>query len=400
MQTENHQNISSTAGGRRRTRQITLLVTLIAATAAIAHGMDQRPAAAIAPSPLPGPSPRIEVAFVLDTTGSMSGLIEGAKQKIWSIVNQMADGTPRPEIRVGLIGYRDRGDEYVTKRFDLSGDIDSIYGRLVAFQAGGGGDTPESVNQALHEAVQDLSWSDSQNAYKVIFLVGDAPPHSDYQDDISFRRSVETAREKGIAVNAIQCGNMAATTAVWKQIARIGLGEYAAISQDGGMLALETPMDAELAELNRALGKTALAYGSAAQQHEMRHKLKAAAAAPSAVASARRSYLDKAGAGLVSGMRDLVEALDEGLDLASTPTAALPEPMRAMAPEERETFVEKKRTLRRELRDEIAALTQQRDDYVVRELAQRRASGKAGGFDEKVLGAIRSQAEAAGIAYK
>src|SRR5438552_5102923 len=57
--------------------------------------------------------PRIEVCFVLDTTGSMGGLIEGAKQKIWSIANEMISAKPAPELKLGLIGYRDRGDEYV-----------------------------------------------------------------------------------------------------------------------------------------------------------------------------------------------------------------------------------------------------------------------------------------------
>src|SRR6266480_6466082 len=77
--------------------------------------------------------PRIEVCFVLDTTGSMSGLIEGAKQKIWSIANEMVSAKPTPEIRLGLVAYRDRGDEYVTKVFDLTNDIDAIYAQLQSF---------------------------------------------------------------------------------------------------------------------------------------------------------------------------------------------------------------------------------------------------------------------------
>jgi hypothetical protein len=102
----------------------------------------------------------MEVCFVLDTTGSMSGLIEGAKQKIWSIANAMVSAKPTPELRLGLIAYRDRGDEYVIKRFDLTNDIDAVYGQLQSFQAAGGGDTPESVNEALHSAVHETSWSD------------------------------------------------------------------------------------------------------------------------------------------------------------------------------------------------------------------------------------------------
>ena len=87
------------------------------------------------------PKPKIEVCFVLDTTGSMSGLIEGAKQKIWAIANEMISAKPTPEIRVGVIGYRDRGDEYVIKSFDLTNDIDAVYANLRGFKADGGGDT-------------------------------------------------------------------------------------------------------------------------------------------------------------------------------------------------------------------------------------------------------------------
>src|SRR5690349_13058183 len=74
--------------------------------------------------------PRIEVCFVLDTTGSMGGLIEGAKQKIWSIANEMISAKPTPQLKLGLIGYRDRGDEYVVKSFNLTDDIDAMYGHL------------------------------------------------------------------------------------------------------------------------------------------------------------------------------------------------------------------------------------------------------------------------------
>ena len=101
--------------------------------------------------------PVVDVVFVLDTTGSMSGLIQTAKEKIWSIASTMASAQPTPEIRIGLVGYRDRGDAYVTRVVDLTDDLDSVYAQLMAFQAGGGGDTPESVNQALYEAVQNMS---------------------------------------------------------------------------------------------------------------------------------------------------------------------------------------------------------------------------------------------------
>src|SRR4051794_14904662 len=69
--------------------------------------------------------PKVEVVFCLDTTGSMGGLIDGAKARIWAICNQIASGKPTPDLKVGLVAFRDRGDEYVTKVFDLSDDLDA-----------------------------------------------------------------------------------------------------------------------------------------------------------------------------------------------------------------------------------------------------------------------------------
>src|SRR5262249_20100419 len=79
--------------------------------------------------------PRVEVVFCLDTTGSMSGLIDGAKQKIWSLCNQIVGGKPTPQLKVGVVAYRDRGDEYVTKVFDLNDNLDAIHGHLMSFKA-------------------------------------------------------------------------------------------------------------------------------------------------------------------------------------------------------------------------------------------------------------------------
>src|SRR3979490_547094 len=103
--------------------------------------------------------PTVEVAFVLDTTGSMGGLIEGAKREIWSIATAIVDSNPDAEVRMGLVAYRDIGDDYVTRKFDLTTDIQELYARLLDLRAQGGGDWPESVNEALDIAVNKLNWS-------------------------------------------------------------------------------------------------------------------------------------------------------------------------------------------------------------------------------------------------
>src|SRR5690606_24999580 len=93
----------------------------------------------------PAAAKRVEVVFVLDTTGSMGGLISAAKEKIWSIASTLADAQQAPEIAMGLVAYRDRGDAYVTRVVDLDRDLDSMYVELMQFTADGGGDGPEAV---------------------------------------------------------------------------------------------------------------------------------------------------------------------------------------------------------------------------------------------------------------
>jgi uncharacterized protein YegL len=340
------------------------------------------------------------VAFVLDTTGSMSGLIEGAKRKIWSIANQLVSAQQETDVRFALIGYRDRGDAYVTTIYDLTSDIDAVYARLMQFQAEGGGDGPESVNQALHEAVTRLDWSTSKDVYRVVFLVGDAPPHLDYQDDVRYDRTVRLARQRDITINAVQCGAWDETAQIWREIASLGMGTYAAIAQDGGMLATSTPMDEELAALNRELAGTVLAYGRADERREAEAKMGNALRAPASAAADRLAYMAKAEEGVVvTGAKDLVLDAAAGKRVASVAPEALPEPLRAMPAEKRQEFVDQQLARRKQVQARIGQVAAERDAYLAKEEAKLRAEGKTDGFDQRVNDAIKAQAAAKGIAY-
>jgi len=391
---------------QRTSRRIVLAACLVAATALVAQakapggGTDDL-ARRVPFAKRAAERPRIDVVFVLDTTGSMSGLIEGAKQKIWSVASAMADGSPTPEIRIGLVGYRDRGDDYVTRTYDLSEDIDAVYGQLQAFSAGGGGDTPESVNQALHDAVTRLSWSQSDDVYKVLFLVGDAPPHMDYRSDVKYGESVDLARAKGITINTIQCGNQADTARIWREIAQQGSGQFAAIRQDGAMVALETPMDAALARLNSELAGTVLAYGDADDKAEIGRKVAASKAAAPAVTASRLGYLSKSGGRVISGRRDLVDAVKEGLaDADSVSVEALPVEMQAMNAGKRRAYVQQKIEAREKIQARIDELSRERDEHLRVETEKLIASGAGDGFDQRVLETIREQAASKGIRYE
>src|SRR4051812_48357669 len=221
-----------------------------------------------APTPA-GQKPRVEVVFCLDTTGSMGGLLEGAKQKIWSISNQIANGKPTPDLKIGLVAFRDKGDAYITQVHELTDDLDAVHAKLKTFQAQGGGDIPEHVNAALHDSVHKITWSTDKSTLRIIFLVGDAPPHMDYTDDVKYPETCKKACEKGIIINTIQCGNDSECTRFWKDIAVKSEGSYVGIQQDGGVVAaVATPFDKRLGEINTELSRTTLVYGLSKAREE------------------------------------------------------------------------------------------------------------------------------------
>jgi Mg-chelatase subunit ChlD len=342
---------------------------------------------------------KIDVCFVLDTTGSMSGLIEGAKQKIWSIANEITRARPAPDIRIGLIGYRDRGDEYVTKAFDLTNDIDAVYANLQAFRAAGGGDPPESVNEALHEAVNKMAWSQDRKVLKIIFLVGDAPPHMDYSGAPKYPEVCQEAMKRDLIINTVQCGALAETTPIWKEIANLSEGSYTAIAQSGGMIAVATPLDSELAELNRKLGATMVAYGDEAARRKVVSKQALSEVAPASVAADRLSFNTRYSK-VVQGEGELLDALSEGkVKLESIRKDQLPKEWQALDAAALQAEIEKKQKTRVELQGRIQKLNKEREDYIAQERKRLVEKGKSDSFDETVAQTIRKQAARKGIDY-
>ena len=342
----------------------------------------------------------IEVCFVLDTTGSMGGLIEGAKQKIWAIANEILASEPTPNLRIGLIGYRDRKEAYVTQVHDLSDDIDDIYAKLMKFRAQGGGDTPESVNQALHEAVTKIKWNKSKKVLKLVFLVGDAPPHMDYQDDVKYPEICKMAAKKNLILNTVQCGSMASTTPIWKEIAKLAEGDFVAIAQSGGVAAISTPVDAEIARLNLTLNATVVAYGTEAKRQVVEGKIELAAEAKEEVAADRLSFLSLKSKSLaadskvgvasfssayIDGGGDLVDDLASGrVDFDAVEKEKLSEEVRNMSKEERKQYLEEQVAKRKQLQKKLDELLTKRRDFVTAEKKRLAETGKKDGFDEKV----------------
>src|SRR6266436_9428552 len=343
--------------------------------------------------------PRIEVCFVLDTTGSMGGLIEGAKQKIWSIANEMISAKPTPELKLGLIGYRDRGDEYVVRSFNLTDDIDAIYGHLREFKADGGGDTPESVNEALDEAIHKITWSNDKKVLKIIFLVGDAPPHMDYPNSPKYPDLCREAAKKDLIINIIQCGEMAETKPIWQEIAKLSEGSYVGISQSGNVAVISTPMDKELSRLNERIGGTLIPYGDSKLQAEVHAKYAMAASAPVSAMADRLTYNSRTGKA-VQGRGELVDALnDKTLKLDEIDQKQLPTELQKLDHSELQKRIAKAHDERADVQKQIVEISKKRETYIQSENKRLAAEGKGDAFDQKVTETLHAQAAKKGISY-
>jgi len=348
-------------------------------------------------------SPVIDVVFVLDTTGSMGGLIQTAKDKIWSIATTMSSAQQTPEIRIGLVAYRDRGDQYVTKVIDLSSDVDSVYANLMDFNAAGGGDGPESVNQALNEAVNKMSWSQHGNAYKTIFLVGDAPPHMDYKIDVQYPATVAAAKARGIVINAIQCGEDDKTRQVWQSIAQLGNGNYFQVDQAGSGIAIATPYDAEMAKLSAELDDTRMYYGTRQEKSRMRAKTAAgnklkAESSTSALASRGAFNASAAGRKNKLGDQELVNAVSTGnVALEDIAPDTLPEKIRALKPVDQKKVIEDIARQRLDIESRLSKLSRERQLYLQSKV--RNDAGAKESLDRKLYETVRSQAASVGLEY-
>jgi Mg-chelatase subunit ChlD len=346
-------------------------------------------------------SSTIELVFVLDTTGSMGGLLDGAKRKIWSIVNSLQSSPMRPNVRVGLVSYRDRVDSSASV-LKLTSDLDSVYTALMAYRAAGGGDRPEDVRQGLALGVQQVGWAGkSASTVQILFLVGDAPPHDDYEDNPDTLVSAAAAVEKGIIVNAIQCGDAADTRAAWQRIAERGAGTYFAIAQDGGVRMISSPFDSKLSDLGAKIGGTYLPYGDGrAEKMAGQRALEGRLITGGGSAELADRAVNKAINRTAYEEFDLIQSIESGkIALEVIKPEDLPDELRNLAPAALKKEIDVRIEERKGLRAEILKVSRERDDYVTAERARLNSAGDAG-FDAAVAEALKKQIASRGIALE
>lgn len=338
------------------------------------------------------PKPVIQLAILLDTSGSMEGLIEQAKTQLWKIVNEMAtakqDGES-PLLEVGLYEYgKDSipaSENYLRMITPLTTDLDLISEELFKLKTNGG---DEYCGTVIQSAVKNLKWNKDNNQLKVIFIAGNEPFT---QGSVDYKESCKEAVTNGIIVNTIFCGNNTeGINTYWKDGADRADGKYMNIDQNQKIVHIPAPQDKEINDLGKQLNTTYVAYGKGGASKKMRQEAQDAnAASVSPQALAQRSAA-KAKKMYRNVDWDLVDASTEGnVKVEELEEEALPEEMKKMSKTERKEYVEKKQKEREEIQKKINDLSKERDKYVAE---QRKKEAGAGTLDDAIINAVRSQA--------
>jgi hypothetical protein len=339
--------------------------------------------------------PAVDIVFCIDCSGSMGGVIEAAKQKVWAIVNEVARVRPVPVLRIGLYGYGNSEGPF--RKFELSDDLDGVYRDLMTFKDEGWGS--EFVGLVIQRAADEMNWAEGDQVLKIIYVVGNETAR---QGPVDYQKSAPAAVAKGIIVNAIYCGNTnyREATPTWRELARLADGQYMEISADGGAIVMNTPFDEPLAALNTKLNGTYLAYGalaaeSAANQVAQDQNSLGVVNGGYAVIADRAAA--KASPAYSNARWDLVDAAKQtNFNLGDIKEDQLPEELRQLAPEERMKYIETKATERAEIQKQIQELAAKRQAFVQEEVKkQGLASDKA--LDAAVTRSIREQAQKKGF---
>lgn len=339
-----------------------------------------------------------ELVFCLDATGSMSGLIGTAKEKIWDIVSEFAQRGDLKSLKLGMAFYRDRGDDFITKRIDLTTDLDSVYDDLLAINASGGGDTPESVNEALNESVETIQWSENAKTYKTIFIVGDCPPHMDYQDDIKYTESCKKAAKKGITINTIKLGNSCRDAIThFKKMSECTNGDFLQLDQNAKDYVIATPYDDKINKVSQEIDASRLYYGTEEEieiQNVNKEKSLSIYDKGSVTAnSVRAEYkLSKAGQRSAYGTQEIINDYENGkLMLNELSDEKLPNAFKGKTNSEKEQLLKTLSEQRKANTKKLKQLIKDRKDYIK---SKEKNNFEKASFSREVIKIMEKQSKA------
>lgn len=334
----------------------------------------------------------IQMAILLDTSGSMEGLIEQAKSHLWKIVNELATAkkdSQNVHLEVALYEYgKDSipaSEGYLRMIVPLSTDLDKISEELFKLTTYGGS---EYCGQVIDSATKGLKWSKKNDDLKVIFIAGNEPFT---QGELDYKKACKNAITKGINVNTIFCGNyQEGIDTQWKDGADLADGKYINIDHNQQIVHIDAPQDKELIKLNEELNNTYVPYGTEGESKKLRQEEQDANAASLSKEVMAQRAVAKASSHYDNASWDLVDAIkNKQVDVSKLKDKELPKELRGKSKKEINAYVDKMQDKRAKIQEKISKLNKAREKYVTEE--RKKLAGE-NSLDTAIIKALRKQA--------
>ncbi len=376
--------------------QLAILFCSLFITASFAHtSSPDHKRHIIVPKPIN--PPKIQLAILLDTSGSMDGLIDQTRNQLWQVVNEFSTAKRNgitPILEVALFEYGNDGNSrdtgFVRMLNNFTRELDKVSEGLFSLTTNGGS---EYCGFAIKTAVHSLNWSHSNHDIKTIFIAGNEPFT---QGPVNYRDALVLARQHGIAVNTIHAGDhqMGIETG-WQSGALLAGGDYMSIDANQRTVHIIAPQDQRIAELNSQLNKTYVPYGAHGTKKSMRQIAEDKKSAKISAGLLAKRARSKSTSFYNNTSWDLVDAIKEGKfdeeQLDKMDDSTLPEPMRKMTSVQKREYVASKSKARNEIKQEIQKLSESRETYVAKEKSKLAAAAPS--MSDALTAAVKKQAK-------
>ncbi|MBT3058244.1 MAG: vWA domain-containing protein [Candidatus Thiodiazotropha sp.] len=337
--------------------------------------------------------PKIQLAILLDTSSSMDGLIDQARNQLWRVVDEFskAERNGKPAVlEVAVFEYGNSSLEasngYIRKVTGLTGDLDRVSEALFSLTTNGG---KEYCGQVIMKAAEQLQWSVSDREIKAIFIAGNEPFT---QGPIRYNHAIDAAKAAGITVNTIYAGgHEEGLKSGWRHGALLAGGDYMSIDHNHRIAHIDAPQDQRIAELNSELNQTYLPFGNegkAGKARQLQQDANSSSISPALLAKRTKS---KAGSLYSNSRWDLVDAVEEDeVILENLDERELPSEMSGMDLEQRKAYISERQAQRAGIKQEIAELSRAREKYVA-EQRTKSASNNTATINQALVSSVRKQ---------
>jgi uncharacterized protein YajQ (UPF0234 family) len=342
-------------------------------------------------------APVVQVAVLLDVSGSMDGLLEQAKTQLWSMVETLGKAScngAKPKIEIALYEYgrptNGVANNYIKQISPFTTDLDQLSAQLFQLKTDGG---DEYCGAVMVKSLQELTWSDNPAYYKVIFIAGN---ESFRQGGVSVNEACKLAKEKGVIINTIYCGeNQAGIGEYWNMRGECGNGIYSNIDQNSKEQYIAAPQDSMIFVLNNKLNGSYVPYNwQGDSKAKLQKRMDTENTSASRGGGLKRAAV-KASASYSNSGWDLVDAYKaDSTVLKRVDKKYLPAEVKDKSDDEVKKYVEVKQAERGAIQQQMNTLVADREKHVakVRSENARNAAGAAQNLDNAIQSTIKTQA--------